>query len=279
MKYKIVVDSCCDLTEELLKNEHLVSVPLTLTVDGTDIIDDETFNQKDFLRRVAESHECPHSACPSPERYLKEYEEDGCDIYVVTLSSELSGSYNSAVLAKDMYGEHGGKNNIHVINSRSASAGELLIALKLIDLCESGMEFYKVVEVIENVTEEMNTYFVLESLETLRKNGRLTAVKAIIAKTLNIKPIMGSTPAGTIQKLEQARGINKALSRMTDLVSEQVADQSDKRIVISHCNNRERAELVADQIKDKCNFKEIVIADTRGVASMYASDGGIVIGA
>lgn len=279
MDYKIIVDSCCDLTEELLKNEHIVSVPLTLTVDGADIIDDETFDQKDFLKRVEESRECPHSACPSPERYLREYEKNECDIYVVTLSAQLSGSYNSAALARDMYVEHGGKNNIHIVNSRSASAGELLITLKLVDLCEAGMGFDGVVPEIEKTAEEMNTYFVLESLETLRKNGRLSGVKAIIAKTLNIKPIMGATPAGTIQKLEQARGINKALSRMTDLVSTQVSNQENKRLVISHCNNRERAELVAGQIKDKCSFKEVVIADTRGVASMYASDGGIVIGA
>ncbi len=277
MNYKIVVDSCCDLTEEYRKDEHFVVAPLTLTIDGVDIVDDETFDQKDFLRRVSESKECPHSACPSPERYLKEYENFTGDIYVVTLSAELSGSYNSAVVARQMYEENGGKNSIHVFNSCSASVGETLIALKVQELAQEGKSFEEVVELGEKFREEMTTHFVLESLETLRKNGRLTTMQAIIAKTLNIKPIMKGTEQGTIEKVEQTRGMNKALKRMTELIAGMVENQNDKILAIAQCNNMERALYVKKLIEEKCHFKKILIFDTAGVSSMYANDGGIIV--
>lgn len=277
MNFKIVVDSCCDLTPEYKNNEHFVVAPLTLTVDGYDIIDDDTFDQKDFLRRVRESKECPHSACPSPERYLKEYESIEGDIYVVTLSSELSGSYNSAVVAAGMYEENGGKNHIHVFNSCSASVGETLIALKVYEMAMEGRTFDEVVEIGEKFRAEMTTHFVLETLETLRKNGRLSTMQAIIAKTLNIKPIMRGTKEGTIEKVEQTRGMNKALSRMIELISESVSGQEEKIIAIAHCNNEERANAVKAEVEKKCHFKEIMIVDTAGVSSMYANDGGIIV--
>ena len=96
--YRIIVDSCCDLTPEMKADERFVSVPLVLSVDGVDIVDDDTFDQKDFLARVAASKESPHSACPSPELFKEEYGRVDGDVYVITLSAELSGSYNSACL-------------------------------------------------------------------------------------------------------------------------------------------------------------------------------------
>ena len=107
MSYKIVVDSCCDLPVEKRRDPHFQVVPLTLIVDGHHIIDDETFDQADFLRRVRESPNCPRSSCPSPESYRNAY-QGADDIYVVTLSGNLSGSYNSAVQGKLLYEEDNG---------------------------------------------------------------------------------------------------------------------------------------------------------------------------
>ena len=106
MSYKIVGDSCCDYTTVENKKDTFIQIPLTLDVDGFQIRDDDTFEQIEFLKRVAVSKECPRSACPAPEEYMKAYEQAD-DIYVVTLSSELSGSYNSAVLAKNLYEDVG----------------------------------------------------------------------------------------------------------------------------------------------------------------------------
>lgn len=139
---------------------------------------------------------------------------DAEHVYAVTLSAELSGSYNSAVLGKNLYEEEYGEKDIYVFNSRSASVGETLIGLKIAECEEKGMSFQEVIETVESYIEEQHTYFVLETLDTLKKNGRLKGLKAVVATALNIKPVMGSTPEGSIQQLSQARGIKKGLAKM-----------------------------------------------------------------
>lgn len=277
MSYKIIGDSCLDLTKELKKDPHFQMIPLTLQVDDVQVIDDETFDQKKFLELVKASPNSPKTACPSPEMFKEAYECDAEDIYVITLSSNLSGTYNSAVLAKELYEEEHGKKNIAVIDSWSASSGELNIGLLIRDLCESGMPFDEVVERAMQYTQhEMNTYFVLETLDALRKNGRLTGLQAFFATTLNIKPVMGAEK-GNIIKLDQARGITKALSRMCELAVKEAKNPETLRVVIAHCNNEARAQLVKEELSKRAPFKEIVITETAGVATVYASDGGIVL--
>lgn len=124
MSYKIIIDSCGELLDEWKKDEHFESVALTLNVGGENIIDDETFDQADFLKKVAASPECPKSACPSPERYMKAFDCDADHIYAVTLSAELSGSYNSAVLGRNLLEEEKPGRKIHIFNSKSASIGQ-----------------------------------------------------------------------------------------------------------------------------------------------------------
>lgn len=200
--YKIVIDSCGELPEELKKDGHYCNVALELEVDGYRITDDETFDQRDFLQRVKKSRYSPKSSCPSPESYIRACEGEAGHVYVVTLSQKLSGSYNSAVLAAQLYQEeHGDKKQIHVFDSRSASIGETLIGMKIQELEEAGKDFGEVVSGVDAYISEMNTFFVLETLETLRKAGRLSNLKALVASTLNIKPVMGSTDEGEIQQL------------------------------------------------------------------------------
>ena len=134
MSYKIVGDSCLDLTEEMRKDSRFQIVPLTLQVDDTMIVDDENFDQKTFLKLVRESKECPKTACPSPEAFKKAYECEEEDIYVLTISSHLSGSYNSAMVAKSLYEEEHGYKNILVIDSESASSGELNLAMAICEM-------------------------------------------------------------------------------------------------------------------------------------------------
>lgn len=277
MSYKIIGDSCLDLTEELKKNPHFQMIPLTLQVDDVQVIDDETFDQKRFLELVKASANCPKTACPSPEMFKKAFECEAEDIYVVTLSSHLSGSYNSALVAKGLYEEEHGPKNIAVIDSWSASSGELDIALLIRDLCEAGETFSKVEEkALDYLKNDLKTYFVLESLDALRKNGRLSGLQAFFATTLNIKPVMGAHK-GSIVKMEQARGINKALSRMCDLAVKEAKNPETQRVVIAHCNHESRANQVKAELLKRAPFKEVVITKTAGVATVYASDGGIVL--
>lgn len=277
MSYRIIVDSCGELTEKMKASGSYETAALSIEVNGYHIVDDETFDQKDFLRRVAESAECPKSSCPSPERYMEGYHCEAEHVYAVTLSANLSGSYNSAILGKELYAEEYGEKDIYVFNSRSASIGETLIAMKIAECEEQGMSFAQVIEVVEAYIEEQNTYFVLETLETLKKNGRLTGLKAVMATALNIKPVMGSTPEGNICQLGQARGINKALAKMVDEVVAKVKNVEQKVLAISHCNCPERAEKVKNMLLEKIQPKDIIVLETAGISSMYASDGGVIL--
>ena len=277
MSYKVVIDSCGELLDEWKQDPRFESVALTLSVDGVNIIDDETFDQADFLKRVAECPECPKSACPSPERYMRAFDCEAEHVYAVTLSAELSGSYNSAVLGKNLLQEDHPDRQIHIFNSKSASVGQTLIAMKIQECEEVGLPFEQVIETVDAYIEQQHTFFVLDNLETLRKNGRLSKVKALVASALKIKPVMGSTEEGAICQLDQARGMNKALVKMAQAIVEKTADSGQKTLAISHCNCHERAILLKNALEERMPIKKIVILDTAGVSSMYANDGGVIV--
>lgn len=277
MSYKIIIDSCGELTENMKASGCFETASLTIDVNGHHIVDDETFDQAQFLKYAAESPEGPKSSCPSPERYMEGYHCEAERVYAVTLSAELSGSYNSAVLGKNLYHEEYGEKDIYVFNSRSASIGETLIGLKIKECEDQGMSFQDTINTVENYISEQHTYFVLETLETLKKNGRLTGIKALMATALNIKPVMGATPEGRIQQLGQGRGMKKALAKMADQLLLDVGETKERILAISHCNCPERAESMKQQLLSKAEFKDVIVVDTAGISSMYASDGGVIM--
>lgn len=279
MKYKIVADSCCDLNDQFKSKNNIELVPLTLTVSGEDVVDDETFDQAAFIKKVSQATEEPKSSCPSPARYMESYEGDYDCVFVVTLSANLSGSCNSAEVGKNMYYEEhaGDKKQIHVFDSCSASVGEAQLVMYICSLAENGKSFAEIVEMVTKFRDEMKTYFVIESLETLRKNGRLTGLSAVVASVLNIKPVMSATDEGVIIKLDQARGMEKALTKMAKYISENTKNARDKILTIGHVNCRERAEWVKEEMLKLIRFRDVIIVDTAGVSTMYACDGGIIV--
>ncbi len=277
MSYKIIMDSCGELTDEMKQSGHYKQACLTMEVGGVHIRDDESFNQADFLKRVAACSDSPKSSCPSPEEYMESYRCSAQRIYAVTLSSELSGSYNSAELGRKLYEEEYGQKEIYVFNSRSASVGETLIGLKIQECEDAGMSFQEVIDAVESYISSQHTYFVLETLDTLKKNGRLSGVKALVASALNIKPVMGSKPEGTICQLGQARGMKKAITKLIEHALEDAEHTKEKVLGISHCNCPERAKEVQKILMEKATFKSSVIVDTAGISTMYANDGGIIV--
>lgn len=276
MSYKIVADSCCEFPEEYRKNPEFQNVALELMVEDEVIIDDETFDQAAFLKKVAASPRCPKSACPSPEKFMEAYRTEAENVFVFTLSSKLSGSYNSAELGKQLYHEKYGEKNIYVCDSQSASCGETQLAFKAVQWSKEGLAFEEICKRLADYRDHMNTYFVLNNLETLRKNGRLSGVKALVASTLSIKPVMGADK-GEIRQLGQAIGIKKALARMAEVVAREAVHPEEKMLMITHCNCKERAESVKKMILEKIRVKGTLVMDTRGVSSMYANDGGVIV--
>lgn len=276
MSYKIVADSCCEFPAEYDRNKGYERVPLGLEVGDELIMDDESFDQAYFLKKVAMTPECPKSFCPSPEKFMESYRTEAENVFVFTLSSKLSGSYNSAELGKKLYHEKYGDKNIFVCDSESASCGETQLALLAAKWSEEGLGFEEICGKLSDFRDHMKTYFVLDNLETLRKNGRLSRVKALVASTLSIKPVMGSTK-GEIIQLGQSIGIKKALAKMAETVAREAVNPEEKTLMITHCNCPERAESVKRMILEKIRCKDTLIMDTRGVSSMYANDGGVIV--
>ena len=235
MNYKIVVDSCCELPETYKNDKRFQIVPLGLEVGDYVIQDDETFDQKEFLRQVAAYPLCPKSSCPSPEKFREAYHDEAEEVYVVTLSSRLRGGY-------------------------------------IVEYKEAGLSFEETVEKVEIFKRQMRTYFVLDNLETLRKNGRLSGVKALVASTLNIKPVMVGN-LGVIEQKGQAIGINKALAKMADCIVSDVKNPQERTLMITHCNCPERAAYMRELMEKRASYRRIVVMDS----SMYANDGGVIV--
>lgn len=276
MSFKIIVDSCCDLTPELLTSGVFHSVPLSIYVGSTEFRDDEALVPQTLVDTMAKCQEASHTACPSPADYLDAFEAADGDIYVVTLSALLSGSHNSAWQAAQMFMEDHPERNIRVFNSCSASAGETLIALKISELASSGLAFSQVVSKVDSYIAQMNTLFVLENLDMLRKSGRLNRVQSLVTEALRVKLVMGSTPEGEIKKHTQALSIKQALSKLVDIIA---ADENHKGklLCIAHCLCRERAEYLRALVLKTCQVSDVLITETRGLSSFYANNGGIVV--
>ena len=276
MPFQIVVDSCCDLTPEMRGSGLYHNVPLTIYVGESAFRDDMALDTQDLVDAMAMCQEASHTACPAPADYLSMFERCDGDLYVVTLSALLSGSHNSAWQASRLFLEEHPERNIHVFNSCSASSGEVLTALKIRELASSGMPFKKVVREVEQYICQMQTLFVLESLENLRKNGRLTKLQAVVTGALRIKLLMGATPQGEICKLGQALTMKQALGKLVDRMAAD-PDHQGRVAAVCHCNCLERAFALKEQIEAKCQFQQVLILEAGGITTVYANDGGVVV--
>lgn len=274
MKYKIVADSSLDLNDELVKKIDIQQVPFKLYVNNEELVDDDQLNVIEFIEKMKKSAKLPRTACPSPNDFQKIFEGEE-SIFGITISSKLSGTYNSAMLAKDLLLEET-KKKIHIFDSKSASIGQTLIGLKIKALADKGLDFEQIVEDVEEYIRNMKTFFISESLDNLIKNGRIPSWKGKLAMALKIRPIM-TTSDGDIVLQERVRGSNKAFERLANLVKELAQDSSEQILAISHVNNLERAKSFKARVQELCNFKEIIIVPTHGLTSLYCDDQGIII--
>ena len=238
-------------------------------------MDDATFDQAELLWRMKESESAPQTSCPSPAQYLDAFDCGADELYVVTLSALLSGSHNSAQQARQIWLEEHPDAKVHIFNSCSASAGEALLAMKIREFASQGLLFQQVIREVDRFSRDMQTLFVLESLDNLRKNGRLTGLQSVVTGALRIKLLMGATPEGEICKKGQAISIKQALSKMVELMVKD-AKHVGRTLVLSHCNCLERAFQLKEMVLKACQFRDVVIVETRGISTVYANDGGIV---
>lgn len=276
--YKIVADSSAELPAKYDNDKRFVHVPFHIQVGNEHIVDVDGIDVMSLLGKIAACKDCPKSSCPSPDAFMEAFKGPEKRIYVVTISSHLSGCYNSAVLAKNMYDEEYGDKEIFVIDSLSASGGESLLALRAMELEEQGIAFKAVCDRLTQYRDEITTYVVIDNLDTFIKNGRLGRVTGLAASTLRIKPLLKGDN-GELIAVEKAIGLRKAWNAMATRITREVASDASntKRIIITHCNNLAGAEKVKDMLKACSQFSEFIIMQTHGLSSVYANDGGIIV--
>ena len=273
--YKIIVDSCCDLTPELEERLDVTSVPMTMMLGDREFTDDENLDLSDFVEEMKACTEKVGTAAPPPFAFMEAI-ESAVHSFIVTISSQLSATYENARLGK-LFAEENGATDTHIFDSKSASAGEVLVAIKLRELLSKGLPKEQVINTVNSFIDNMKTYFVLERYENLIKNGRLTKVKGKIVQLMNVKLIMGSDGNGAIKLHAKPFGTNQMLDKLVSLIGSSKRPTEGENLVICHCNNLPLAKQLSNLIKGQFNFKEIFIIPTKGAISVYADDKGIVM--
>ena len=275
MSMKIVADSCCDVSPEVLERTKVKLVPLTIEVNGKRFRDDSELDIDKLISEMKKSDEAPKTACPSPQDFLDEYKGDE-SVFVVTISSKLSGTYKSAMLAKEIFLEEVGNRFIHVFDSFSGSIGETLISLKISELIHKGLREMEIVEKVNAYIKEMKAFFSIKSLDNLVKAGRVSHIAAKVSSVLSVRPIM-TEKNGEIQLFEKVIGAKRVFKRLVEIIGEQGQNLEEKILGIAHCNCLDKALAFKEEVLKRYNFKDIVIVRTGGISTVYANEGGLVI--
>ena len=275
-KHSLVVDSGCDISTDIIDHEScsLSYVPLNLQLDDRVILDDESLDIEEYLVQMERSAVVKTSA-PSPKLFFERF-KFGDSVFVVTISSKLSATYQSAVSAKDMYLEECGKKFVHVFDSLSASVGQGIIAMKISELIKKGTGNLDIVDYVDHFIKEMRTFFILDKYDNLVKSGRIKPYIAKLASFLNVKPICGANEGEIVMK-DKARGYNKAMVKLVELIKDTTLDLEERVVAISHCKCYEKAVALKDEILRQIKVKDVLIQECRGVVATYANRGGIVL--
>ncbi len=269
--FNIVSDSSLDLSDFV--DDKTQIVPFKIDLDDKTYVDDKNLDIKAFIKNMLNCSSFK-TACPSPNDYYEAFKKKG-DVFCITITSKLSGSYNSAILAKNMVEEELSK-NIKVIDSGSASSALALIYLELKKHISLNMSFEEISDKIDEYVGKLNTLFILDSLDNLRKAGRLSNLKAMIARTLNIVPIMCDNN-GYIEKAAQARGKKRAFEKLVDLMEIQAKDKEELHVVLSHADNIEQAEKLKQSIINRLNPSSVKIITMNALNTVYADYKGIIV--
>ena len=274
---KIVVDSGCVYADDLRiqRGYNIEIVPLNMQIDEKSFIDNENLDLAGYINVMSESERIPKTSAPSPERYLQAYKGDE-SVFVVTLSSKLSGSNSSAEVAKHEYLKQNPKKFIHVFDSLSAGSAETVIAMKIQELIVKKLPDEEIVVQVEGFIKEMETIFILEKYDNFVKTGRINPVVAKVASMLSIKAICKGVD-GKPEFFDKARGFNKGLKKLVDEIASQNKDFSNRNIVIMHVRDLEKAIMTKEEIYRRLDFKDIIISDATGLCATYAMENGIVV--
>jgi len=277
MLNNIVVDSGCDVSTEIIAGDNcsIAHIPLNLQIEDKVYLDDENLDLDLYLSHMESSAVAVKTSAPSPSLFFERFKA-GDNVFVVTLSSKLSATYQSAITARDMYVEECGKKFIHVFDSLTASIGEGVIAMKIAELLKKGAGCGEVVDQVNHFIKDMRTYFILDKFDNLVKTGRINPYVAKIASFLNVKPICGDND-GEIKMVDKARGYTKAARKLVQIIKENTPDIESRVIGITHVKAYEKAVALKEELLSQLRAKDILIQECRGVTTTYANRGGVVV--
>ncbi len=276
MKYAIIVDSSCDMyiDDNYTNDTYMARVPLKLRVGEKEYIDDYDLDIVSFMKEMSECSEATGTAAPSPQEWYNAYEKAD-EVFVVTITSALSGTYSSAVVAKNMILEDFPDKKIHIIDSKAAGSGLTMIVRKLQEFIKQQMDFEEIVEKITEYCKKIKVFFILESMDNLVKSGRVSAIAGKLAGMLGIKILGQGSTEGTIELLRKARGKDVIYKKT---VEDMLANgYKGGKIIISHCFNEERVKFFLDIIKESFPNVEAEVMPTSGLCSYYAENKGLII--
>lgn len=276
MKWNIVADSSCDLRSADIACDEtgFSTVPFILNIEGKDYVDTEDMDVLEMLAAMESAKEASHSACPSPATWADEFEKSE-NTLAITISSNLSGSYNSALAARDLVLADHPEKNIHILDSRSTGPETALCIKKIAQLIKEGHPFDKVRADAQKFLDEMHTSFALCSFDNLVKNGRMSRFTGFVARKLGMWGIGIASEEGTIVVQGKSRGSQKALA----LIIDDMIERGFKGGIaaISHCQNLEMAQRLKAAITERWNSARVTILETRGLDSYYAERGGLIV--
>lgn len=255
----VVTDSGSDLPQSIKEKYGIKVVPLTIQFGEEIYQDGVELKANQFYERLNKSSDLPSTCQPSPADFVKCYEENtepGDQIISIHLSSKVSGTYQSAVLASTMVDDR----EIHILDTKSASIGIGLVAVAVAEAIQNGATVEEAVREAERIIEKLQIYFVVDTLENLKRNGRIGAASAIVGSLLNIKPIL-TLDDGIVSPYDKVRGKNKAIRKIYDLLQEYTNNNPGRkiRVGITHANCLTEAEVIREKIKDELDIDDIMI--------------------
>jgi DegV family protein with EDD domain len=279
MAVKIITDGGADIPQSILAENDIKIIPLNVLINHTTYKSGVELTSEIFYRLMQESEELPKTSSPSPNDFYEAYKEiDANDeVIVIALSSALSSTFESATIGKGMLLEEEPNRKIEVIDTKTASVGQAVLVHKAVTYIKEGLPLDTIVTNLTDEVENLNTKFVLDTLENVIKGGRLDKVRGAVASVLNIKLLMEATPEGKVDMVDKIRGSKKALKRLIDQIGECSENFEEKVIAIAHSNCPDRAADVMQKIKERYPFKEVFLTELGPVIGTYAGEGGIVL--
>ena len=273
MEYKIVMDSAGDLRQ--MEDTNFESVPLKILAGDREFVDDAAVNVEEMVEYMSSYVGKSSTACPSAGEYLDAF-GDAEDVYCVTITSGLSGSYNSAQIAAQTYREQHPHRRVHVFDTLSAGPEMTLVAEKIKELVQQKLPFDKIVSMVENYNLKTQLVFSLESLHNLAQNGRVPGAVAKLAGILSLRLVGKASDEGTLQPTGKARGDQKVPGELLKQILN--LGYNGGRVRIHHCCNLPAAEKLKKIILEKFPQANILIEKAGALCSFYAERGGMLVG-